>query len=219
METTWLIKSVLRNSPDYPICRYSLTLKIQFLFQELFEAMAVEGLKELKIDMGQDSILRPLESRSFQDFSRRYPDLKRLDLERISVIDEDVLHPLASLKTLTLKSCENISALSKHFLRSLVNLQHFEMYHNLDIETIPDGFFDNSVQLRVLNLSTNGLVSLQPNLLRSLANLEELVLNNNYIENIPEDLFVNNAKLKILMWNEVKNKINYYDPIYPIMNF
>jgi len=185
-----------------------LPLKNQFEFQELFEAMALEGLEGLKIDMGEDSFKRPLESRAFQDFSQRYPDLKRLDLDRISVLDEDVLDPLVSLKTVTFKHCKNISALSKHSLRSLVNLEHFEMYLNSGIKTIPDGFFEKNVQLRVLNLSTNGLVSLPPNLLWSLVNLEEVVLNSNFIDNIPEDLFANNVKLKILMWNQVKRKIN-----------
>jgi hypothetical protein len=172
-------------------------------YATLFRALKMEGLTTLKIDMGHASHNRPLRASAFAGFQDLFPTFRQLILERISVVDEDVLSPLSRLQKLTIHSWTNISFLAPKFLTSLHKLEHLEIYGNPELKSFPDHFFDGNVLLKVLNLSSNSLELLQPDLFVNLTDLKELVLNHNFVTSVSDNLFVKNSKLKTLMWNQV----------------
>jgi hypothetical protein len=206
-EPNWHITCTTGSLPDF--VRANLTLgRIEHLFllkcdsdnvpfAELLRAMNVDGLVQLNIDSGR------LRSDSFRGFQDVFPSFRQLDLFRISAIEDGLLQPLSNLEVLSLHSCRDLFSFPETFLFGLRKLKYFQIFSSKNLTSLPVGFFDHNEQLKVLNLSSNAIQDLAPNLFRNLTQLEELVLNNNEVELIPNDLFHHNAKLKIFTWMEV----------------
>ena len=145
-----------------------------------------------------------IHSRSILSHCIEIPDLTVLDLQRVSVMDQDLLGGLGNLKKLIIHSCKNISTFPSNFIAPLEHLEQLELFGNPDLRLIPDGFFDSNILLKVVNLSSNRLEVLTSAMFSRLSKLEELVLNHNYFQSVPPDLLANNAKLKVLRWNQVQ---------------
>jgi Leucine-rich repeat (LRR) protein len=129
--------------------------------------------------------------------------LKALDLQRVSFMDPHLLYHLGNLTKLIIHSCKNILTFPQNFLAPLKHLEHLEVFGNPDLRIIPSGFFDTNIHLKVVNMSSNRLELFTSGMFSNLVNLQELVLNHNYFQAVPPDLFAHNAKLKILRWNQV----------------
>jgi Leucine-rich repeat (LRR) protein len=56
----------------------------------------------------------------------------------------------------------------------------------------------------VVNVSSNRLETLQPELFARLVSMEELVLSGNLIAAVPSDLFKANTNLKTFYWDQVR---------------
>ena len=213
-EVSWQMRCRTGLLPD--LTRANLSLgRVEYLIlfecgladsalSEYFRALKIEGLETLEIDMGDRSDRRPLTNESFDGLEELFPTLRRVTLERISNVGAGLFNPLPNLRNLSMHGWKNFANISGSFFRGLPNLEYLEIHGMPNLVALPEDLFRWNAELKVINLSSNGLQLLQSNLFRSLVNLEELVLNDNLIDTIPNDLFRTNVKLKILSWKEVK---------------
>jgi len=108
------------------------------------------------------------------------------------------------LTELHLRYCE-ITDLDEELFNGLVNLNVLDLCRN-KIMSLPDDIFKNLTNLKYLDLQSNQISELPVSLFNSLVSLESLHLDYNEITNIPNGLFDNLISLKFL--NLSRNQIS-----------
>ena len=94
---------------------------------------------------------------------------------------------------------------NKYTNKELVNLQDLDLRFN-QIETLPEGIFDQLINLQVLDLDDNKIETLPESIFNNLGNLQVLYLYNNKIETLPENIFNKLVKLQELYLTNNKIK-------------
>ena len=119
-----------------------------------------------------------------------------LDRNSMTVIDSDQFKGLQSLTHLGLES-NNIARLSDNAFYGMPNVKYLYLQHNL-IQQLPQGIFDELVNIHELNLIDNKISSLSPDVFSKMPFMEELRISINRLQNLPEVVFDNNKNLKII---------------------
>jgi Leucine-rich repeat (LRR) protein len=147
-----------------------------------------------------------LETLSFQSLV----NLEELDLSYNSIERADYSNIFACNKNLRKLNLSHISSTSfnnqsfnglEDLFNGLVNLTLLNLSDNR-IMSLPDGIFQNLINLKELNLSSNLISELTSSLFNSLVSLEDLDLNRNKLTTIPKGLFDNLISLKFLNLKE-----------------
>ncbi len=88
-----------------------------------------------------------------------------------------------------------------HYLNAVpplpFNAEFLDLDHN-DISIVRNHTFDDSPNIRVVSLESNGIIHLEAAAFVSLSNLEVLRLGNNRISQLPKNIFYHNRNLEIL---------------------
>ena len=94
-----------------------------------------------------------------------------------------------------------ISSLESSDFRGLDNLAHLEFENRQgghEIRELPGGIFDGLTNLRHLDINSNLLTSLRPEIFSQLTNLRTLILSNNLLVGLPRNVFNSLTNLRTL---------------------
>lgn len=111
---------------------------------------------------------------------------------------------LSGLKGLTdLRMFGNKVAFNKTLFANNTNLTTLEIY-DVPLYNLEENSFSSLVNLKTLNISKSGLISLPKNILQNNNKLETIVLNNNKIESLPLPFFPKSVSKISLRGNQLE---------------
>ncbi|XP_023229968.1 slit homolog 2 protein-like [Centruroides sculpturatus] len=186
VKTSDLLNLTFRNVPSLTslkIERYNFTLFPNKSFRELI------NLSELYITYGE---LKALPEDLFYNLHK----LTKLDLSNneIESIHPLVFRNLTRLEYLYLQ-WNRIKHLPNDMMKGLFNLRTFSITKNRDLPEIPSGFFNKLHNLTEFSAGGCSIYSLEEHVFSDLINLNIVDLNSNKIKELPPNLLRNNKLL------------------------
>ncbi|XP_023243475.1 leucine-rich repeat-containing protein 15-like [Centruroides sculpturatus] len=186
VKTSELLNVTFRNVPSLTLLTiegYNFTLFPNKPFRELL------NLSELYIVHGQLTVLP-------EDLFYNLHKLTKLDLShnRIESIHPLVFRNLTRLEYLYLQ-WNRIKYLPNDMLKGLFNLRTFSITKNRDLSEIPFGFFNKLHNLTEFSAWSCSIYSLEEHVFSDLINLNIVDLNSNKIKHLPPNLLRNNKRL------------------------
>ncbi|XP_023228822.1 leucine-rich repeat-containing protein 15-like [Centruroides sculpturatus] len=185
MRTSEILNLTFRNVPSLTSLRiggYNFTLFPNKPFRELI------NLSELYIKYGKLKVL--------PDLFYNLHNLTKLDLNdnKLESINPLVFRNLTRLEYLDL-GLNRIKDLPSGMLKGLFNLRLFFIQGNRELSVIPSGFFKKLHNLTMFIASRCSISSLAEDVFSDLINLEIVNLDSNQIEHLPPNLLRNNKRL------------------------
>jgi Leucine-rich repeat (LRR) protein len=118
--------------------------------------------------------------------------LQTLDLNanNLNILNEHVFAKLGKLKVVNLSRNNFTHLLPSNLLRNNTKLQTVSLFDNKqNMTTLPDGFFANLTELKVLKLKKNGFIRLPEDLFWGSSSLTNISLDRNYLITLPALIF------------------------------
>ncbi|XP_023234977.1 leucine-rich repeat-containing protein 15-like [Centruroides sculpturatus] len=188
IRTSEILNLTFRNVPSLTLLRidgYNFTLFPKEPFRELI------NLSELYITQGKLRLLP-------EDLFYNLHSLTKLDLglrgNKLESIHPLVFRNLTRLEFLYL-GFNRIKDLPSDMLKGLFNLTFFSIEGNRELSVIPSGFFKKLHNLTIFFASSCSISSLAEDVFSDLINLKIVDLDSNQIEHLPPNLLRNNKRL------------------------
>jgi len=124
--------------------------------------------------------------------------LQILDLNTngLTSLNEHIFAKLGKLKIINLSRNNFTRLFPRNLLRNNTNLQTVNFFDNKqNMTTLPDGFFANLTELKVLKLKKNGFIELPEDLFWGSLSLTNISLNQNYLSTLPALIFRDSKQL------------------------
>ncbi|XP_067130997.1 carboxypeptidase N subunit 2-like [Centruroides vittatus] len=257
VKTSELLNLTFRNVPSLTsltIERYNFSLFPNKPFRELinlFELYLTNGklkvlpedlfynlhnLTKLALDNNYIESIHPLVFRNLTKL-----EYLHLGSNRIKDLPGDTLKGLFNLRTFSIIKNRQLSEIPSGFFKKLHNLTEFSAW-DCSIYSLEDDVFSDLINLNYVDLNSNKIKHLPPNLLRNnklltkfscsfnristlptgifhgLSELRWLTLRGNRLENLPEDVFQNLSSLKTLILSSNSLTLLHENVFLPLIN-
>ena len=143
------------------------------------------GLSSLILEAKTTPLL--ISATSFQDMSLTYPNFTSLELRLKGITQLTSLEGLSSLKNLKIQQT-SVKSISINLLASLTNLESLTIYHNINLDAIPEDLLQNNLKLSQITIASNPVTRLPAKLFSNLRKLSYLDLGTGFYKDIPPKL-------------------------------